>query len=152
MIDNENNRIADVKSYPEKSAACKLMAISIAIRELIAVVLDELKSLFCRRKIGINDNFIHNKYGYCYYEIEPGKNPIIYNLYVYPEYRRMGWAKWLLQYVINEIRQYGYGGEINIEALPKERDIDKERLKIFYVSMGLTILNTISTREIKKRG
>jgi hypothetical protein len=49
MIDNENNRIADVKSYPEKSAAYQLMALSIAVREFIAVALDELKSLFCGR-------------------------------------------------------------------------------------------------------
>lgn len=25
----------------------------------------------------INTDFIHNKYGYCYFEIEPGKKPII---------------------------------------------------------------------------
>jgi len=48
----------------------------------------------------INDDFIHNKFGYCYYEIEPGKNPIIFNLYVHPEYRRKGHAKQILEYVI----------------------------------------------------
>ena len=42
MIDNENNRIADVKSYPEKSAAYQLMVFGIAVRELIAVVLGGL--------------------------------------------------------------------------------------------------------------
>jgi hypothetical protein len=49
MIDNENNRTADVKSYPKKSAAGQLMVFGIAVRELIEVMLDELKSLFCRR-------------------------------------------------------------------------------------------------------
>ena len=87
----------------------------------------------------INDDFIHNKFGYCYYEIESGKHPIIFNLFVNPQYRRQGHAKWLLHYVINEIRQTGYKGEIDIEAAPRENSIDREKLVIFYASMGLNV-------------
>jgi GNAT superfamily N-acetyltransferase len=89
----------------------------------------------------INDDFIHNKYGYCYFEIEPGKKPIIFNLYIHPQYRKQGHAKKLLQYVINEIRQTGYTGEINIEAAPRQESIDFHNLAVFYLSMGLTVTN-----------
>lgn len=51
-----------------------------------------------------NENFIHNKYGYCYYFIE-SNNAIIFNLYVEPTYRKRGHAKHLIQLVIREIRR-----------------------------------------------
>jgi len=92
------------------------------------------------REPEINDDFIHTKYGYCYYEIEPGKNPIVYNLYVHPEYRRQGHAKMLLYYVIEQIRQTGYQGVIDIEAAPREQSIDRESLAAFYGSMSLNVL------------
>ena len=96
-------------------------------------LLDELEAINKERQyIEINDDFIHNKYGYCYYEIEPGKNPIIFNLFVNPQYRRRGHAKWLLQYVINEIRKTGYNGEIGIEASPRENAIEKDKLSNFH--------------------
>jgi GNAT superfamily N-acetyltransferase len=89
----------------------------------------------------INDDFIHTKYGYCYFELEEGKCPIIFNLYVHPEYRRKGHARKLLQYVINEIMQTGYKGEIDIEAAPRENSIDRENLSCFYSALGLTVIN-----------
>jgi GNAT superfamily N-acetyltransferase len=91
--------------------------------------------------VEINTNFIHNKYGYCYYEIEEGKNPIVFNLFVHPEYRRRGHGKWLLDYVINEIRKTGYKGEINIEASPQEESIGLDRLTSFYQGLGLNVIN-----------
>ncbi len=94
-----------------------------------------------------NENFIHNKYGYCYYEIDPVKNPIIYNLFVHPPYRRNGHARKLLQYVINEIKQTGHKGEIVIQASPKDNSIDIEKLANFYTSMGLKILKNANTSK-----
>ena len=91
--------------------------------------------------VEINTNFIHNKFGYCYYEIEEGKNPIVFNLFVHPEYRRRGHGKWLLDYVINEIRKTGYQGEINIEASPREESIGLDRLTSFYQELGLNVIN-----------
>src|SRR5512137_1370611 len=92
----------------------------------------------------ITEDFIHNKYGYCYFEIEPGKNPIIFNLYVHPQYRKQGHAKKLLQYVINEIRQSVPEGVIDIEAAPREESICRDKLVGFYVSMGLNVLTEVA--------
>jgi ribosomal protein S18 acetylase RimI-like enzyme len=85
-----------------------------------------------------SENFIHNKYGYCYYSIEDD-TAYIYNLYVVPEYRRNGHAGHLLGLVITEIRSSGYSGEIQIEAQPREDSIDVENLVAFYKRMGLKI-------------
>lgn len=86
----------------------------------------------------IDEDFIQNRFGYCFYEIKED-SALIYNLYVNPEYRLKGKARHLVSICINEIRQFGYCGEIFIQAIPKEKDIDKERLKSFYVKMGLKI-------------
>jgi len=84
-----------------------------------------------------HEYFIHTQAGYCYYSI--GNNPIIFNLYVNPEYRRRGNAKKLLQYVINEIRQTGYQGNINIEAKPREDSISMKDIVLFYEKLGLSV-------------
>lgn len=86
------------------------------------------------------ENFYHTKYGYCYYSVEPGKKPVIFNLYIEPEYRRKGQARKHLQFVIDEIRKMGYQGEIEIEAAPRENSIEYERLVSFYKMMGLEIV------------
>jgi len=86
-----------------------------------------------------DDNFIHDKYGYCYYNISPNKNPIIFNLYIEPEYRGCGHARRLLKYVIGEIKK-GYAGPIEIEAKPWEDNVDLKKLTNFYLEMGLKIL------------
>jgi ribosomal protein S18 acetylase RimI-like enzyme len=86
------------------------------------------------------EDFIQNRFGYCFYEV-PGI-ALIYNLYVHPEYRLQGKAKILLQHVVNEIRETGYNGEIEIEVAPREDAISIEKLGLFYEKMGLKILNS----------
>lgn len=87
------------------------------------------------------ENFIHDKYGYCYYCIYKNKNPIIYNLYTEPEYRKKGYAKKHLEFIINEIRKIGYNDTIEIEAIPRENSINYEKLILFYKSLGLKVIN-----------
>jgi len=87
-----------------------------------------------------NENFIHDKYGYCFYVIPPGKTPTVYNLYVEPQYRRRGHAGRLLRYVINEIRATGYTGRIEAEAVPRENSINLEHLVSFYNRIGLDVI------------
>ena len=87
-----------------------------------------------------NENFIHNKYGYCYYSINSNDIAIIFNLYVEPEYRQKGHAKKLIQLVIEEIRKTGYDKEIQIEACPREDSIGVKNLIAFYKRMGLKML------------
>ena len=86
------------------------------------------------------ENFIHDKYGYCYYAIEPDRKPIIFGLFTEPEYRRRGYARKHLQYVIAEIQGTGYLGPIQIDAQPAEDSIDKENLIWFYKNTGLEII------------
>lgn len=85
-----------------------------------------------------HENFIHNKYGYCYYALPENESPIIFNLYVEPEYRRQGHARKLLHYVINEIRNT-HLCKIETEVQPRENSINSEALISFYKSMGLRI-------------
>lgn len=88
-----------------------------------------------------NENFIQNKYGYCFYFIEPNNvTAMIYNLYIDPTYRQEGHAKHLIQLVIREIRETGYNKEIQIEAHPREDSIDVKNLVAFYERMGLKVL------------
>ena len=84
-----------------------------------------------------NENFIQTKHGYCFYAL--GSSPIIYNLYVHPQYRRHGYSKVLLGFVIGEIRKSGYKGEIHIQAQPREGSIGLEELTRYYKSMGLIV-------------
>ena len=86
-------------------------------------------------------NFIHNKYGYCYYAVGD-KTALIYNLYVEPNYRQKGHAENLIRLVIREIRGTGYYGEIQIEAHPKEDSISLENLVRFYERLGLKVIST----------
>ena len=89
--------------------------------------------------MGENENFIHNKYGYCYYSIQANDTAMIFNLYVEAEYRQKGHAKKLIQLAIREIREAGYNKEIQIEARPREDSINTESLVVFYEKMGLKI-------------
>jgi len=84
------------------------------------------------------EDFIQNKFGYCFYEITD--TALIYNLYVHPEYRNCGNAKILLQHVINEIRAIGYIGVIKIGVDPREPEIDPRKLTSFYTKLGLKII------------
>jgi len=89
--------------------------------------------------MGENENFIQNKYGYCFYCVEPNEIAIIYNLYIEPKYRRKGHAKHLLQLIIEEIRKSGHNKAIQIEALPRENSIDVKSLVSFYEKTGLKV-------------
>ncbi len=71
------------------------------------------------------------------------RTALIYNLYVYPEHRLKGKAKILLQHVINEIRESGYRGEIDIEVIPREDIVSLEKLSLFYRKMRLNVLNRL---------
>lgn len=85
-----------------------------------------------------DENFIQTKFGYCFYSL--GDYPLIYNLYVHPQYRRCGHSRMLLQCVISEIRKTGYDGEIYIQAKPQESSIKLTDLIKYYESMGLVML------------
>lgn len=81
---------------------------------------------------------IEHLFGYCEYEFE-SDYVHIFNLYVYPEFRRKGYAKMLIKQAIKEIRDKRYSGEIQIVARPTENSIDTDKLIKFYTEMGLTV-------------
>jgi len=83
---------------------------------------------------------IQNKYGYCEYSFERDFVHI-YNLYIYPEYRKQGKAREILQRCIDKIRSLGYNDEIQIVAQPQENSISYECLKQFYESLGLKVFS-----------
>jgi len=85
------------------------------------------------------ENFIHTKYGFCYYAIE-SDSAIIFNLYVESEHRRKGHARKLLQQVIREIRETGYYKDIQIEIAPRENSIPTDVLASFYQTAGLKVI------------
>ena len=87
------------------------------------------------------ENFIQNKFGYCFYCVELD-SAIIYNLYIHPEFRRQGNSKKLLAYVIKEVHELGHTGDILIEVKPKEDSIPAEVLEDYYKKFGLKILLT----------
>ena len=88
------------------------------------------------------EDFIQNRFGYCFYEIKGG-TALIYNLYVHPEHRLQGKARRLLQLVISEIIETGYDKDIKIEVAPRENSIQIENLNLFYKRMGLKIVESI---------
>ena len=90
-----------------------------------------------------NEDFIHNRYGYCFYTLNDTETtePFIYNLFVHEEYRRMGHGKKLLKHIINEIRCTGYEGNIKIEAIPRDNSISLDKLIDLYESLGLEVIN-----------
>lgn len=90
-------------------------------------------------KIDNEEHYINTNYGYCYFQLAPF--PAIYNLYVYPEYRGKGLSERLLAMIIFEIESNLGDVEIFIEVDPMENCMSKEKLKEFYISMGLTILD-----------
>ncbi len=88
----------------------------------------------------IDDKFVQNEAGYCCYDINWKPDPLIYNLYIYKEYRRRGHAKTLLTLAIRAIRDTGYYGEICIEPKPRENSIPSTKLVDLYKSFNLKIL------------
>ncbi len=86
-----------------------------------------------------NCGFILTEYGYCCYCFPDNKNALIFNLYIYKEFRRLGHAKEIIEKCITTIREKGYEKEISIEAAPTENSISVEDLVVFYKNMGLTV-------------
>lgn len=85
---------------------------------------------------------IKNKYGHCEYSFEKdssGDYVHIYNLFVYPKFRRQGQAKILIQMAVDSIRKTRYDREIQIVADPVDNSISKDKLISFYKSMGLKV-------------
>ncbi|MDD5363385.1 MAG: GNAT family N-acetyltransferase [Ignavibacteria bacterium] len=79
-------------------------------------------------------------YGRCSYSRENGYYHI-YNLRIYPKYRRKNKAKKLLQEIIDIIRKTGYKKDIKIVAIPRENSISKNKLKLFYKNLGLKVFS-----------
>jgi len=88
---------------------------------------------------------IENEFGYCYYLFDHDCTEDdklyaeVYKLYIYPEFRRQGKARDILQQVIEEIRKTGYLDDIRIEVSPKEESISLEKLTLFYKCMGFKV-------------
>ena len=82
----------------------------------------------------------NTEFGRCSYYHAPGYIPCIYGLYVEKAHRRRGHARMLLRTVVAEIRESGYAGDINIEAVPTEHSISSKKLVAFYESEGLTVI------------
>ena len=95
-----------------------------------------------------NENFIQNKYGYCFYCLEDNNPAIIFNLYINPKYRQQGHARHLIQLVKKEIRHSGYKGDIQIQAQPQDNSIAIDKLIGFYKDMSLKI--TVQDESIFK--
>lgn len=85
-----------------------------------------------------NDGTIRNKFGNCNYAFEDDYVHI-YNLFVYPRFRKQGKAKKIIQAAIEAIRKTGYRGTIQIVANPKNDSISLEKLISFYENMGLEV-------------
>jgi GNAT superfamily N-acetyltransferase len=87
----------------------------------------------------IDEDFVHDKCGYCYFSIRRTDGAWVYNLYVEPEHRRQGHARRLLIEVICRIRSSGYMGKIRIRVEPREGSIASEKLEALYRSVGLEV-------------
>lgn len=96
------------------------------------------------------EKFIHTHFGYCFYSL--GAQPVIYNLYVYPEYRRQGNSRVLLQMAISEIRRSDYKGKICVQAVPKENSIEPAKLIQYYNSLELVVMDSCKTKEANQNG
>lgn len=102
----------------------------------------KIKTLFIMSDLtsfGIDENFIQNKFGYCFYT-KNEDHPIVYNLFVHPECRKSGAARKLVSMVIREIREDGYSGQIFIQAESTDKSVDLQKLISFYIRMGLTVM------------
>ena len=81
-----------------------------------------------------DEHFVQDKFGYCFFTLD--SHPLIYNLYIHPQYRRQGHSHEILRCAINIIRESGYKGKICIQAKPKEGSIG---LKDLEKGMGLVV-------------
>ena len=83
-----------------------------------------------------SENFIQNKYGYCFYDLD---SRLIYNLYVFKKYRKNGHSKTLLKYIIDQMKAID-DSEIFIQIAVRENSIPVKLLISYYEKLGLTIL------------
>lgn len=83
-------------------------------------------------------SIIKNNFGYCSYGFEVDYVHI-YDLFVYPKFRRQGKGKEILNTAIDAIRETGYKGKIQIVANPKEKGVNLKKLTSFYKSIGLEV-------------
>lgn len=86
-----------------------------------------------------NCDFVKTENGYCCYS-EYNDEMLIFNLYVYEEFRCKGESRNLICQCITNIRNSGYTGAIKIQADPSEDSIPKDKLTEFYKSMGLVVI------------
>jgi len=86
----------------------------------------------------IRPGHIENEFGYCAYAFEEDYVHV-YNLFIFPEFRRQGKARDILRQAIEAIKKTGYEGLIQIVAEPQPDCISKEKLMSFYKSLGLTV-------------
>jgi len=93
----------------------------------------------------VETHWIENEFGYCCYVFDHDntkENKLyaeVFHLRVYPEFRKQGKSRKILQEAIDSIRKTGYSDEIRIEALPEENSISLEELTLFYKRMGFKI-------------
>lgn len=86
------------------------------------------------------EEYISNRYGYCYYDMEFKPSPIIFNLFIYEDYRRKKHGTNILKTVIFAIRHvHNYSGDILIEVSPQKNSIPKDILTNLYKKLGLKI-------------
>lgn len=91
----------------------------------------------------VEEDFVHDNCGYCYFSIKPTEGAWVYNLYVEPERRRQGHARRLLNEVICRIRFAGYTGKIRVHADPREGSICRDKLEALYRSVGLEVASSM---------
>jgi ribosomal protein S18 acetylase RimI-like enzyme len=77
-------------------------------------------------------------FGYCEYDFEEDYVHI-YNLFIYPKFRKQGNARKLLQSAIKSIQNTGYKDKIKIVAIPKDNSIPTDNLINVYKSLNLDV-------------
>jgi GNAT superfamily N-acetyltransferase len=88
------------------------------------------------------DEYVATNCGYCCFDKDFEPFPVIYNLYVYRQFRKLGNGTILLKLAIYTLRNiYGYKGTIGIEASPSENSIPKAKLICVYERLGLKVIN-----------
>jgi ribosomal protein S18 acetylase RimI-like enzyme len=92
-----------------------------------------------------HDDFVHDRYGWCYYSLAPNHAPVIYNLVTEPCYRRQGHGRRHLAEVVRRIRSAGYDGKIHVVADPSaiDRGPPRSALVRMYLAAGLTIIDDL---------
>lgn len=88
----------------------------------------------------LTDGYIKNEFGRCSFRCATGYVPAIYGLYINDRFRRKEHAREMLRMVISRIREIQPKGCIMTTAVPQEGSIPVEKLRSFYESLGLTVV------------